>query len=98
MSTGSIPTDDRTTGAARSRRDAPRGAPSLVAELVFRELAEAEAALTESEISERTLLPGSEVHEALAELESRGLCTVRRRGTEHASRRYAAAFPPESEP
>ena len=93
MSTGTIPTDERANGAVGARREAATDAPSLVAELVFRELVEAEAALTESELRERTLLPGAEVHEALAELDSRGLCAVRRRTTDHAPRRYVATFP-----
>ncbi len=96
MSTGTIPTDERANGAVGARRKAATDAPSLVAELVFRELVEAEAALTESELRERTLLPGAEVHEALAELDSRGLCTARRRTTDHASRRYVATFPTDS--
>jgi transcription initiation factor IIE alpha subunit len=95
MSTDSVPTENRTSGSVRARRDTSRDAPSLIAELVFRELVEADAALTEPEIRERTLLPESEVSEALSELDSRGLCSVRRRTTDHAPRRYDARFPPE---
>ena len=97
MSTGSIPTDDRATGVVRSRRETTQGTPSLVAELVFRELVESEEPLTEAELRERTLLPEPEVHEALSELGSRGLCTVRRRTTDHAPRRYVGTFPSEFE-
>jgi hypothetical protein len=93
MSTGTIPTDERANDAVGARREDSTDAPSLVAELVFRELVEAEAALAEAELRERTLLPGAEVHEALAELESRGLCTARRRTTDRGPRRYAATFP-----
>ena len=93
MSTGTFPTNDRANGAARGRRDDDTS--SLIAELVFRELAEAEEALTESEIHERTLLPGAEVREAISELASKGLCTARRRTTEHAPRRYVSTFPPD---
>lgn len=96
MSTDSVPTENRTSGSVRARRDTPRDDPSLVAELVFRELVEADAALTEPEIRERTLLPESEVREALSELDSRGLCSVRRRTADHAPRRYDARFPPET--
>ena len=96
MSTPTIPADDRANGSVRGRRGASREAPSLVAELVFRELIEADAPLTESELHERTLLPDAEVREALAELESRGLCTVRR-GTDREPRRYVATFPSDPE-
>lgn len=95
MSTDSVPTENRTNGSVRVRRDTPRDAPSLVAELVFRELVEADTALTEPELRERTLLPESEVREALSELDSRGLCSVRRRTADRGTRRYAATFPPE---
>jgi DNA-binding GntR family transcriptional regulator len=92
MSTGTFPNEDRAADPARARRGTD-DAPSLIAELVFRELVEADEALTESEIRERTLLPGAEIREALSELASRGLCTARRRTTDHAPRRYAPAFP-----
>jgi DNA-binding GntR family transcriptional regulator len=95
MSTGSIPTDDRAKGSVRARTEPPQGAPSLVAELVFRELVEAGTALTEAELRERTLLPEGEVGEALSELDARGLCTARRRGTDRGPTRYVATFPPE---
>lgn len=94
MSTGTIPTDDRANGSARDRRDTSDDGPSLVAELVFRELIESDEALTEPEIRERTLLPGAEVRGAISELTSKGLCTTRRRPTEHAPRRYVPTFPP----
>jgi len=89
MSTGHVPTDDRANGPVRSEGDTP----SLVAELVLRELLEAETALTEPDLRDRTLLPGAEVREALSELASRGLCTVRRRRTDHEPRRYVATLP-----
>lgn len=94
MSTGTVPTDDGARGSARTRRDIGQDDPSLVAELVFRELVEADAALTEAELHERTLLPEAEVREALAELDDRGLCNTRRRTTDHGPRRYVASFPP----
>lgn len=95
MSTDSIPTDARTNGIGTEEGGSGDArAPSLVAELVFRELLEAEAALAEPDLRERTLLPAVEVRQALAELESRGLCSVRRR-TDHERRRYVATFPPE---
>lgn len=97
MSTDSIPSDGRANGSIRARRETSQGTPSLVAELVFRELVEADRALAEPELHERTLLPEGEVREALSELESRGLCSVRRRRTDHGSRRYVATFPPGSE-
>ncbi|MEF8842089.1 MAG: hypothetical protein V5A62_10765 [Haloarculaceae archaeon] len=96
MSTDGVPTENRTNGSVRARRDTPRDSPSLVAELVFRELAEADTALTEPELRERTLLPESEVSEALSELDSRGLCSVRRRTADQGPQRYAATFPPET--
>jgi len=97
MSTGSVPTDDGARGPVRTRRNTGQNDPSLVAELVFRELIEADAALTEAELHERTLLPEAEVREALAELDDRGLCRTRRRMTDHAPRRYVASFPPDAE-
>lgn len=96
MSTGTLPTDDRANDSARVRGGTSGDAPSLVAELVFRELIEAGEALTESEIRERTLLPGAEVREGIAELTSKGLCTTRRRTTERAPRRYVPTFPTDS--
>ena len=96
MSTGTLPTDDRATGTARSRDGTPGGPPSLVAELVFRELVEAEEALTGPEIRERTLLPEREVRDGIAELASRGLCAARRRTTERGPRRYVPTFPTDT--
>ena len=93
MSTGSIPTDDRTTGAVRARHDGHGDAPSLVAELVFRELIEAETGLTEDELRERTLLPGGEVREAISELDTRGLCATEWGHGDDERRRYVASFP-----
>lgn len=92
MSTGTLPTDDRARGSARRRGEAP----SLVAELVLRELVEAGEALTEPELCERTLLPDAEVREGIAELVSKGLCTTRRRTTEHAPRRYVPTLPTDA--
>lgn len=96
MSTGTVPTDDGASGSVRTRRDTAEDGPSLVAELVFRELVEADAALTEAELHERTLLPEGEVREGLAELDDRGLCTLRRRTTDHGPRRYVASFPTDA--
>lgn len=96
MSTGTLPTDDPANASARAQGGTAGGAPSLVAELVFRELIEAGEALTEPEIRERTLLPDAEVREGIAELASKGLCTARRRTTEHAPRRYVPTFPTDA--
>jgi transcription initiation factor IIE alpha subunit len=93
MSTPNIPSDDWTRTPVRKRRDTTGGSPSLVAELVLRELLESDAPLTEGDLNERTLLPESEVREALAELEARNLCTARRRRTDREARRYVASFP-----
>ena len=98
MSTGTLPTDDRADGPAQVRGGTSEGAPSLVAELVFRELVEAGEALSEPEVRERSLLPEAEVREGLAELTSKGLCATRRRTTEHAPRRYVPAFPTDTGP
>ena len=99
MSTGSVPPDDRTNGSVRVRQGTPRDAPapSLVAELVLRELLEAEEALTERDLRERTLLPDAEVRQALSELGSRDLCAVGPERTDGEPRRYVATFPPAPE-
>jgi len=96
MSTGTVPADDGTGGSVRTRRDTGQNDPSLVAELVFRELVEADAALSEAELRERTLLPAAEVRAALAELDDRGLCTTRRRTTDNGPRRYVASLPADA--
>lgn len=95
MSTPNVPSHNWTGGPDRGRRNTPREPPSLVAELVFRELLEADSALTEDALYERTLLPETEVREAIAELEARDLCATRRRRGDHEPRRYVASLPPE---
>lgn len=97
MSTPTTPTDRWTSGTARARRGTPHDPPSLVAELVLRELLESGSALTEADLHERTLLPETEVREAVTDLEARNLCATRRRGGDHEPRRYVATLPSEFE-
>lgn len=96
MSTPNVPSDGWAQTASGGRRDAAGEPPSLVAELVLRELLESDAPLTEGDLNERTLLPESEVREALTELQARGLCTARRRGSDREARRYVVSFPSET--
>lgn len=95
MSTPNVQPGSWRSGPGRGRHSAPRDPPSLVAELVFRELLESDSALTEDALHERTLLPETEVREAIVELEARDLCRTRRRRDEHEPRRYVASFPSE---
>lgn len=92
----SLQVDAGVKNPSRKPRSSIRGERLLITKLVYRELLEANTALATEELHERILLPEATVQEALADLETLGLCTAEQQYTDQQPRQYVAIHPTKS--